>query len=84
MQETNSITVRLTDEKTQLLNLLSSEYKRSKNFLVNEALDKYLADEVYHIQELLKSLKQGDEGDLVPHKKAMAEIDEFLINLNKE
>jgi predicted transcriptional regulator len=84
MQETNSITVRLTNEKAQLLNLLSSEYKRSKNFLVNEALDKYLSDETYHIQELLKSLKQADEGNLISHKKAMAEIDEFLNNLNKE
>lgn len=78
MAENHAITVRLTNEKSQLLGLLSEEYQRSKNFLINEALEKYLEDEIFHLQELQKSMKQADNGQVIAHEQARAEIEQLI------
>ena len=70
-----TISVRVNEEKAKLLDFLSSELNRSKNYLVNQAIDRYLENEAYHTQQLLESIHEADEGKLISHEKVIADLE---------
>lgn len=74
----NTISVRVDSEKAKLLDILSTELNRSRNYIVNQAIDSYLNNEAYHLQELLKSSKEADDGKLLSHEKVMIEMAEII------
>lgn len=74
MSNTQAITIRLDAQKSEWLNLLAQEYDRSKNHLVNEALEQFLEQEVFHLQALTESLAQADNEEVVEHEQVKAEM----------
>lgn len=73
-----TITVRVSTELRGRLEAIAKETRRSKSFLSNEAIERYVESE----EELIASIKQGmkdmDEGRFVTHEEAMRIIDEAL------
>jgi predicted transcriptional regulator len=66
-------TVRLTSEKQQQLDALAQALDRSRNWLVNEAIDQYLAMQAWQLEQIQQGLDEADRGDLVPHAQVLAE-----------
>jgi len=65
-------TVRLTPEKQQQLDALAQALDRSRNWLVNEAIDQYLAVQAWQLEQIQKGLEEADRGDLIPHEQVLA------------
>lgn len=57
------ITSRLDQKTYKKLNKLAKATKRSKSFLVAEAVDKYLQEQEWQIAAIKEGLKQADNGD---------------------
>ena len=57
------VSVRLAEDVTQQLELLATATGRKKSFLVAEAIDAYLAQEAWQVQEVHAALKEADAGD---------------------
>ena len=74
----NTISVRVDNDKAKLLDFLSNELDRSRNYLVNQAIDSYLENEAHHIKELLASITEANEGKLVDHDTVMAEMSAII------
>lgn len=66
-------TVRLTPEKQQQLDALAQALDRSRNWLVNDAIDQYLAVQAWQLEHIQQGLDEADRGDLVPHEQVLAE-----------
>jgi len=73
-------TVRITPEKQQQLDALAQALDRSRNWLVSEAIDQYLAVQAWQIEQIQKGIEDADRGDLVSHEEVMAEA---LTNIRK-
>lgn len=74
----NTISVRIDDEKTKLLDMLCEAMNRSRNYLVNQAIDNYLQNEAHHLQELMQSIEEADAGKLIDHADAMQQVDQLI------
>lgn len=74
----NTISVRVDNEKAQLLDRLCSSMNRSRNYLVNQAIDNYLQNEAHHLQELAESIQEAETGKLVTHDSVMAEMSDII------
>lgn len=79
----NTISVRVDNEKAKLLDMLCSSMNRSRNYLVNQAIDSYLENEAHHFQELIESIQEADANKLVEHGKVMAEIDDIIESYSR-
>jgi predicted transcriptional regulator len=66
-------TVRLTPEKPPQLAALAQALDRSRNWLVNAAIDQYLAVPAWQLEHIQKGLDEADRGALVPHEQVLAE-----------
>jgi len=56
------ITTRLDKETFEKLEKLSHATKRSKSFLVAEAVDKYLREQEWQVEAIKKGLEQAERG----------------------
>lgn len=78
-----TITVRVSTELRDRLEAIAKETRRSKSFLSNEAITRYVENE----EELIESIKQGmrdiDEGRFVTHEEAVRIIDEALADAER-
>ncbi len=73
------------DKKTaKNLEYLAENLNRSKNYILNEAASQYIVQEMSLYSELKKSLKQADEGKLIPHEEAMKRLDKTFKRLKKK
>ena len=58
-----AVTVRMDAEKRAALDTLARALKRDRSFLINEAVDDYLAVQRWQIAEIEKGLREADAGD---------------------
>jgi predicted transcriptional regulator len=68
------ITTRLDKVTIEKLEKLSQVTKRSKSFLVAEAVDKYLQEQDWQVEAIKKGLDQAENG----HFAADSEVREFF------
>jgi len=59
---TSPITTRLDKTSMEKLEKLSTATKRSKSFLVAEAVAKYLSEQEWQIDAIMDGLEQADRG----------------------
>ncbi|MDE1148514.1 MAG: ribbon-helix-helix protein, CopG family [Azospirillaceae bacterium] len=59
------------------LDKLAAAQNRSRNFVVNEALERYLAEERQWVAQVQAALAEADAGDFVPDD----EMDAFFQSL---
>jgi predicted transcriptional regulator len=72
--ETEPITVR-TDKKTiRQLDTLAAQTDRSRNYLVNQAIEEFLALRQYQIQKIQQGIAAADRGELVAHDEVFAKL----------
>ena len=64
-----TISFRIDPGKLDALDSLADALARDRTYLLNEAVTAYLEVQQWQIEQIEKSLKQADAGELVPHKK---------------
>ena len=77
MSELKTISFRMPAEKVETLDALAETMDRDRTYLLNEAVERYLELNEYHIRLIEKGLRAAEAGDFVPHgemKKLIAKM----------
>jgi predicted transcriptional regulator len=78
-----TITVRVSTELRSRLEAIAKETRRSKSFLSNEAIERYVESEEEFIESIKQGMKELDEGKGIPHEEVMREIDEMIADAER-
>lgn len=77
MSELKTISFRMPAETVETLDALAETMDRDRTHLLNEAVERYLELNAYHIKLIEKGLHAADAADFVPHaemKKLIARM----------
>jgi predicted transcriptional regulator len=66
MSELKTISFRMPAEKVDTLDALAETMERDRTYLLNEAVERYLELNEYHIKLIEKGLRAAEAGDFVP------------------
>ncbi len=58
--------------KVAFIDALAESLDRDRSYLLNEALDQYVALHAWQIEEIQKSVAEADAGDTVSHEHVLA------------
>ena len=73
------VTVRVTPETVAYLDELAAVQDRDRSYLINEALEQYVAHRRWMVEEIKKAMAEADAGDFVPDD----EMEEMLAKWTK-
>lgn len=62
---TEAFTIRSDSSKVKILDQLADSLDRSRNYLVNQAIEQYLDINAWQIQQISQGIKAADEGRFV-------------------
>ena len=65
----HTVSFRIDADKVSALDTLARALDRDRSHLLNEAVAAYLDAQRWQVEQIRKSLRQADEGKLVPHAK---------------
>lgn len=65
-------TVQVEDEVLDRVDGLARTLNRSRSWVINEALDRFLDYEEWFIQEVQNGLEEAERGELASHEEAVA------------
>ena len=77
MRELKTVSFRIRSEAVETLDALAETMDRDRTYLLNEAVERYLELNEYHIKLIKKGLRAAEAGDFVPHaemKKLIARM----------
>jgi predicted transcriptional regulator len=66
MSALKTISFRMPAEKVETLDALAETMERDRTYLLNEAVERYLELNEYHIKLIEKGLRAAKAGDFVP------------------
>ncbi len=66
MSELKTISFRMRSEAVENLDALAETMDRDRTYLLNEAVERYLELNEYHIKLIDKGLRAAEAGDFVP------------------
>lgn len=72
--------VRMDEEKLQRLDKLADITKRSRGWLINEAVDRYLSYEEWYIKAVEAGMEDVKAGRVIPHEEIKKEWEVKLAN----
>jgi predicted transcriptional regulator len=75
MQNTTTITVRLPNEKIAILDQIAADEDRSRNYLLNQAVDSYIEIRQAWVNGVEEAIKQADEGKLASLDSIIEELE---------
>ncbi len=65
--------IRIPDELHAQYDQLAAATGRSRNYLMNEALARYAAEEQWQIAQIEEGIQDADAGNLIPHEQVGAD-----------
>lgn len=68
------ISIRTSEDLILKFNALAKETDRSRAYLINQALEEYIAREAWQVAEIRKALYEADAGDFATDEE-IAELD---------
>ena len=74
-KSSTTLTVRMRDVTKAKLEALADQTRRSKSFLANAAIERYLDRELDIVEGIHRGLAGMEVGRVVSHERALAEID---------
>lgn len=66
MRAVKTISFRVRTDVVETLDALAEKMDRDRTYLLNEAVERYLELNEYHIQLVKKGLRAAEAGDFVP------------------
>ena len=73
-----TISLRIPTAKVEALSRLASIQDRDRSYLVNQAIDQYLALHAYHAEHIREGLREADAGLSVSNEAAHAHIESLI------
>jgi predicted transcriptional regulator len=70
--EKSNVTVRLEVDKIALLDEMAKADDRDRSYLINVAIDEYLAYHRWRIEEIKKAIAEADAGDFATDEEVAA------------
>ncbi len=67
-----NVNFKIDKAKVKVLDHLGASMRRDRTFLLNEAVDQYLAVQEYHLQEIQKGLAQVKTGNSLDYEAVKA------------
>ena len=68
---THTASIRLDQEKLERLDRLAAALSRSRSWVINQSIDRYLDYEEWFSEAVGEGVAAADRGDLVSHDEAM-------------
>lgn len=78
-----TITVRVSSELRVRLEAIAKETRRSKSFLSNEAIERFVENEEEFIESIKQARQDIAEGRGILHEQVMREIDEMIADAER-
>lgn len=75
---TEAFTVRAELNLVHQPDQLAVSLDRSLNYMVNQALKKYLAHHAWQIEKITQGIAAADHGQLVDHDEVLKEMDDLI------
>ncbi len=75
---TEAFTIRADGETVRRLDQLAKQLDRSRNYLVNQAIQEYLDLHAWQIQKIEEGIAAADRDEVIPHEDVMAEMDALI------
>ena len=69
---TNTFSIRMADEKIDRLDAMAEAMNRTRNHLINEAVDAYIAAQAWQIAHIQEGLADLDVGRMAPQEDVEA------------
>lgn len=66
------ISIRTSEDLILKFNALAKETDRSRAYLINQALEEYIAREAWQVAEIRKALQEADAGDFATDEEIAA------------
>jgi len=79
MSTTKTISFRINSDAVDTLDALVETMDRDRSYLLNEAVERYLELNEYHIKLIKKGLRAAEAGDFVPH----AEMKKLITRMRR-
>ena len=77
---TEAFTVRSDSTKIRKLDQLANKLERSRNYLVNQAIEQYLDINTWQIRQIKQGIKAADEGRFVGDIEMQRIFDKYKIS----
>mgnify|MGYP000002876265 CR=1 FL=1 len=58
----NPISIRLADDNQEMVDRFAQMTKRSRSFVINEAVEQYMRDRIQHLEELTDAVADAKSG----------------------
>jgi predicted transcriptional regulator len=78
-----SITIRAAPELVEQIGALATALDRSRNWVIEDALKQYLAQQTWFLEGIRQAQASLDQGEGMPHEALMAEVEELLESLDQ-
>ena len=75
---TEAFTVRAESNIVHKLDHIAGSLDRSRNYLVNQAIQEYLETHAWQIEKITQGIESADRGELVGHDQVMQEMDALI------
>ena len=72
---TEAFSVRTEQEKLKQIDTIAKAMDRSRNYIVNEALEGYLAWHADFVEKVMRGIEQADRGEGVPHDEVFDRLE---------
>jgi RHH-type transcriptional regulator, rel operon repressor / antitoxin RelB len=79
-----TVTVRMSSKDRERLESVAKASQRSKSFVANEAILRFLAEEEAHIDGINAALEEMRAGQGVPHDEAMHRVRSTIARVTKQ
>lgn len=76
--QTIPVSIRISPEKANLLDDLAKRDDRSRNYVINTAIDAYLAMRQQWDEGILQALQEVEEGKVSPAEEVFARLEQRL------
>lgn len=67
-------TIRIDDSVLGRVDSIAKAMSRSRNWVIQQAVDRYLDYEEWFVQQVTQGLEEVKRGKTIPHDQVMAEI----------
>ena len=75
MTTESAFTIRISEDKQKQLDRLAKSMDRSRNWVVNQAIEQYLDLQAWQVEAIQKGIEAADRGELIPHDQVMSQIE---------
>ena len=76
---TAAFTIRLDDETLAKLNALAADTDRSRNWLAAKAIESYVAQNAWQIEQIKAGLAEADRGEFATDEEVRSVFDKYRI-----